>query len=87
MHSIIILRDVNNYQVNFFRLKLKTAKKALEKLVEFYATNKGTKWIYEDVEKSAKIEIFYTDYETNENNKTLEISIEEFKKMIENKVA
>jgi len=85
MHWLTEIKNKNGLTVNFFREKatIKNAETILNHSVKFYKDNRQTKWIFEDIEKADKIEIHFTNYETNESTKKLEISKADFIKLLE----
>lgn len=75
MHWLPILKDEKDKTINFYRLssKYKKVETILKKVIRFYKEHKYCSWIFEDIEKTARIDIYFTTYETNDEQKRLTI--------------
>lgn len=84
---IIELKDKSNITVSFERFtykKLNTCIKAMIRLYKSAFDPCGFCGILykEDLEKSARVVAYKTEYKTNDSNKVWDISIDEFKQML-----
>ena len=81
LHSILEFRDENNHLMDFYRLKQKRPQTvinhALKAIYDFESF-----WL-KQWNGCKKVVIFWTDYETNEDNKTFECTYDEFLKQYE----
>ena len=75
MHWLTILKDEKDKTINFYRLssKYKKVETIFKKVIRFYKEHKNCSWIFEDIEKAARIDIYFTTYETNDEQKRLTV--------------
>lgn len=78
---IFVLENKQGY-VNFERFSYKRLSTCKEKMIMLYKSLKYNRFVQEDLEKTEKIVVYKTDYETTADNKVLEIDISDFMKMI-----
>lgn len=78
MHSIIIFEDDNGVAPLFERFKCKKADTVLKNIYKLFSMYENLYLTSELKEKCTKVCIYYTDYNTNDSNRTYESTFADF---------